>query len=434
MQNNNKTAAFYTLGCKVNKYETEAMEELFKAAGYNIGKFSDPADVYVINTCTVTGMSDRKSRNIISRAKKANPDALICVTGCYAQTAPASVLALDGVNLVLGTDRRHDIVQIVETLEHGAKVNAVGNIMDVHTFEELKISSYSDRTRAFIKIQEGCSQFCSYCIIPYARGPVRSRSEQSIIEEITTLAANGFKEIVLTGIHVAAYGVDTGTSLAELIRRVNEIDGVRRIRLSSIEPMTLSPAFVESIKDCEKLCPHFHISLQSGCDETLRRMNRHYTTAEYAEVVASLREHFAGAAITTDIMVGFPEETDEEFAQSAEFVKDMEFADAHIFKYSPRKGTPAANKPQIDPRIKDAREKKIERITNKSREKFLKGMLGKTETVLFEQRMKGNEEYCEGKTGNYITVAVKTDRELAGEMYEVRLCEVRGEYIVGQIL
>ncbi len=426
-----KTAAFYTLGCKVNQYETEAMEELFRAEGYEIGDFSSAADIYIINTCTVTGMSDRKSRQMISRARKANPSALICVTGCYAQTAPAEVLAIDGVNLVLGTDRRKDIVKIAESLTPGERRSAVGNIMDVHKFEEMSIETYSERTRAFIKIQEGCSQFCSYCIIPYARGPVRSRGEKEILKEIERLAAGGFCEVVLTGIHVASYGTDTDTSLEELLHKVNAVDGIERIRLSSIEPMTLSAELVENIKDCDKLCPHFHLSLQSGCDETLKRMNRHYTAKQYYEVVSSLRANFDNPAITTDIMVGFPGETDSEFEQTAEFVKKAAFADAHIFKYSPRKGTPAAKKPQIDPKIKDKRSKIIEKITAVSRNAFLESMLGRTETVLFEQRMKPDRAYFEGKTANYVTVAVKTDEELSGQMRNVRLDTISDGAIKG---
>ena len=309
-----KKAAFYTLGCKVNQYETEAMAELFADSGYEIKEFTEVADVYVINTCSVTNMGDRKSRQIIRRAKKLNPNAVIAVTGCYAQTAPDEVLAIEGVNLVLGTKDRKNIVTLVEELNTESNINHVSDIMSNHEFEELQIKQYSNRTRAFIKIQEGCNQFCSYCIIPYARGPVRSRAKDDVVREIKELAHNGFKEIILVGIHVASYGVDLGdTTLESLIMDVDKIDGVERIRLSSIEPMTLNQEFIDSIKDSKKLCHHFHISLQSGCDETLKRMNRKYTTAQFKGIVDGLREAFDDVAITTDIMVGFPDESDEEF-------------------------------------------------------------------------------------------------------------------------
>ena len=429
-----KKAAFYTLGCKVNQYETEAMEELFINDGYEITDFSERADIYIINTCTVTGMSDRKSRQMIRRAKKTNPDALVCVTGCYAQTAAAEVLAIEGVNLVLGTKDRKDIVNIVKTLKASDSVNRVGDIMNTHIFEELHINNYADRTRAYIKIQEGCNQFCSYCIIPYTRGPVRSRPEDEVIKEVKTLAESGFKEIILTGIHVASYGAGTDTNLQTLLNKVNGIDGIERIRMSSIEPMTLNKQFVEGIKGCDKLCPHFHLSLQSGCDETLRRMNRKYTTAQYMEVVDGLREHFKDVAVTTDIMVGFPGETEEEFLKTAEFVKKASFAQAHIFQYSPRKGTPAAKKPQLDPRIKEERSKIIEKITDESENKFLESMIGKTEKVLFEQRCKNVPGFFEGKTGNYITVIAKSDEDLSGHILPVRLENVRGKSIEGTIV
>ena len=316
------TAAFYTLGCKVNQYETEAMIELFKNEGYEICDFSEKADVYVINTCSVTHMGDRKSRQMIRRAKKQNPKAVIAVSGCYSQTAPEEILSIDGVNLVIGNKGRNKITSLIENLTCDSKVNAVSDIMSTHDFEELHIENYTDRTRAYIKIQDGCSQFCSYCIIPYARGPVRSRPESEIISEIEKLTKKGFTEIILVGIHVASYGKDLkNTSLEDLLIKVDKIEGVKRIRMSSIEPMTLNKEFVEKVKASTKLCPHFHISLQSGCDETLKRMNRHYTTDKYLEIVNGLRDAFSECAITTDIMVGFPGETDEEFDKTAEFVK-----------------------------------------------------------------------------------------------------------------
>ena len=414
-----KKAAFYTLGCKVNQYETEAMTELFKKKNYEIVDFSESADVYVINTCSVTNIGDRKSRQMIRRAKKTNPNAVIAVTGCYAQTAPDEVLSIEGVNLVIGTKERASIVERVEDLTTGSSVNGVGDIMTNHEFEELRINSYEGRTRAYIKIQEGCNQFCSYCIIPYARGPVRSRREESVLDEVRELVKNGFSEIILVGIHVASYGADLGdTSLADLILKVDKIEGVKRIRLSSIEPMTLNHDFIEKISKSKKLCRHFHISLQSGCDATLKRMNRKYTTAEFAGIVKGLREAFEGAAITTDIMVGFPGETDEEFSETLKFIDEIKFADAHVFQYSRRRGTPAAKRPdQIAPEIKEKRSREVIERTKKHRDEFLSGFIGKTMPVLFERRVKSGE--YEGKTDNYITVRVKSSGELDGQICDV---------------
>lgn len=426
-----KKAAFYTLGCKVNQYETEAMEELFLSDGYEICDFAEKADVYVINTCSVTNMGDRKSRQIIRRAKKNNPDGVIAVAGCYSQTAPEEILAIDGVNLVLGTQGRHNIVKLTKNLTAASKVNAVSDIMQTHDFEELKINRYTDRTRAYIKIQDGCSQFCSYCIIPYARGPVRSRPESEILEEIAALAKNGYSEIILAGIHIASYGKDLGTSLDRLLINADRVDGIKRIRLSSIEPMTLNRGFVEQIKYSKKLCPHFHISLQSGCNETLKRMNRRYTASEYMDIVNGLRNAFPDVAITTDIMVGFPGETDEEFNKTAEFVKAADFADAHVFMYSPRRGTPAAKRTdQIAPEIKEARSKRIIEITDKSHNDFLEKYVGTTAEVLFEQLTA--DGYWEGKTANYITVKLKSDANLKGVYKTVMLCEIKNGKIIAE--
>lgn len=426
------TAAFYTLGCKVNQYETEAMIELFKNEGYEICDFSEKADVYVINTCSVTHMGDRKSRQMIRRAKKQNPKAVIAVSGCYSQTAPEEILSIDGVNLVIGNKGRNKITSLIENLTCESKVNAVSDIMSTHDFEELHIENYTDRTRAYIKIQDGCSQFCSYCIIPYARGPVRSRPESEIISEIEKLTKKGFTEIILVGIHVASYGKDLkNTSLEDLLIKVDKIEGVKRIRMSSIEPMTLNKEFVEKVKASTKLCPHFHISLQSGCDETLKRMNRHYTTDKYLEIVNGLRDAFSECAITTDIMVGFPGETDEEFDKTAEFVKKADFAEAHVFMYSQRKGTPAAKRPdQIAPQIKEERSKKIIELTNQSRDKFLSQFVGQVKEVLFEQIVGG---YFEGKTANYITVRIKTNENLQGLYKNVLFEELKDGVIYGTI-
>ena len=429
-----QTVAFYTLGCKVNQYETEAMAELFKNSGYRIIDFEQPADIYIINTCTVTGMSDRKSRQIIRRAKKNNPDAIIAAAGCYAQTSPDDVLKIDGVNLVVGTNERHNIVNLIENITPSSQRTAVQDIMNSHDFEELSISTYSERTRAYIKIQEGCSQFCSYCIIPYARGPIRSRNPQNVISEIKKIVQNGFCEIILTGIHVASYGADLkDMDLGKLLLMVNNIEGIKRIRLSSIEPMTLDETFINTISACDKLCPHFHLSLQSGCDETLKRMNRKYTAQEYKNIVNGLRKTYKNVAITTDIMVGFPGETEEEFQKTADFVREISFADAHIFQYSPRKGTPASKRTdQIDPHIKESRSKIIAQIVKESRERFLQSFLERTLEVLFEQPDKNG--FFTGKTDNYITVAVPFEENLSGQFRNVRLDYVKNDIAYGTIV
>lgn len=429
-----KKAAFYTLGCKVNQYETEAMAELFADAGYEICDFSDKSDVYVINTCSVTNMGDRKSRQIIRRAKKTNPDAVIAVTGCYSQVAPEEVLAINGVNIVIGTQDRKNIVSLVEDIKNMSNVNHVSNIMTNHEFEELHIKEYMSRTRAFIKIQEGCNQFCSYCIIPYARGPVRSRPFNDVITEVKRLAANNFKEIILVGIHVASYGADLDdTSLEKLIMAVDKIDGIERIRLSSIEPMTLDQKFIDSIKGSKKLCHHFHISLQSGCNETLRRMNRKYTTEQFKGIVDGLREAFEDVAVTTDIMVGFPAETEEEFEKTVAFTREIAFADAHIFQYSMRQGTPAAKRPdQISPDIKEKRSKIIIAETRKSRDAFIERFIGKTMRVLFEQR--ASDGMFEGKTDNYITVHAPSEENLNDKFREVLLERNENGVVFGKIV
>lgn len=429
-----KKVAFYTLGCKVNQYETEAMSELFLNNGYEITDYDGFADIYVINTCTVTGMSDRKSRQIIRRAKKSNPDSFVIVAGCYSQVSPDEVLKIEGVNLVLGTKDRSDIVRLYEENIESEKKSKVEDIMKCHTFESLSLSTFGDRTRAYIKIQEGCNQFCSYCKIPYARGPIRSRDFGEVIAETKRLAEKGFTEITYVGIHIASYGLDTKSKgLSELLCEANKIDGIKRLRLSSIEPMTLNEEFAQKIKGLDKICPHFHLSLQSGCDETLKRMNRKYSTDEYYKIVEGLRNHFPEVAITTDIMVGFPGETDEEFEKTCAFAEKLAFADAHIFQYSPRPGTPAAKfENQVSPDVKESRSKKIMEICQKSKRAFMERFLGDTKEVLFEQPVKVG--YFEGKTSNYQNVLVKTTEDLAGEYKNVRLLEIKGDNFIGEIV
>jgi len=363
-----KKVAFYTLGCKVNQYETEAMIESFETAGFKTVEYEEYADVYIINTCTVTNMGDRKSRQIIRRALDSNPDAFIAVVGCYSQISPDKVIEIPGVKLVVGTNERAKIVELVEyAQDKEEKINMVSDIMEVREFEEMSIKNYKSRTRAFLKIQEGCDQYCSYCIIPYARGHIRSRKPESILEEVNHLAQNGFKEIVLTGIHVASYGRDLeNTSLIEIIEQVHQVEGIARIRMSSVEPKTLNDEFIERLSKLDKICRHFHLSLQSGCDETLKRMNRKYTTEEYLKVVNRLREVFPEVAITTDLIVGFPGETEEEFQCTVDFIQKVNFSGMHVFKFSPREGTPAAqHKNQVLPQIKEQRSRIITSLASR---------------------------------------------------------------------
>ena len=432
-----KKVAFYTLGCKVNQYETEAMLEMFKKEGYTQVDSEDFADVYVINTCTVTHMSDRKSRQYIRRMKKKNPDAIIAVVGCYSQVSPEEILEIEEVNLVMGTNERRQIVEEIKKLDASKKASTVDDIMKVRAFEEIEISQTNGRTRAFIKIQDGCDRFCTYCIIPYARGgKVRSRDLESIVSEVEKLVLNGYKEVVLTGIHVASYGKDVkdeSINLLTVIKAINEIDGIERIRLSSVAPVLFTDAFVSEVSKMKKVCPHYHLSLQSGCDETLKRMNRRYTTKEYKEIVDRLRENIPNVAITTDVIVGFPGETNDEFKSTYEFLKEIELSQMHVFKYSPRKGTPAATmENQIDPQMKQLRSDKLLNLNKENFNKFAGRFIGQEVDVLFEQSIAENT--YEGLTPNYIRVVVKSDKDIHGEILKVKLTDIRDEYVEGILI
>ncbi|HYE81184.1 MAG TPA: tRNA (N(6)-L-threonylcarbamoyladenosine(37)-C(2))-methylthiotransferase MtaB [Clostridia bacterium] len=431
-----RKVAFYTLGCKVNQYETEAMTESFENAGYETVDYTEYADVYVINTCTVTNMGDRKSRQIIRRALDINPDAFVAVVGCYSQIAPGEVLEIPGVSLVVGTNERSRIVELVEyARSKEEKLNLVNDIMEVREFEEMSIKNYKSRTRAFLKIQEGCDQYCTYCIIPYARGHIRSRRPDSILAEVKELAEGGFREVVLTGIHVASYGKDLGdTSLIEIIERVHDIEGVERIRMSSIDPNVMSYEFIERLRKLPKICRHFHLSLQSGCDETLKRMNRKYTTEEYKRVVGKIREAFVDVAVTTDLIVGFPGETEEEFLKTVDFVKEISFSAMHVFKYSPREGTPASRyKNQVKPQIKDSRSKLITSIAKENEEKFKKSFIGRRMKVLYEQPIDESNHHFEGLTDNYIRVVSESQEDIKGKIIETALLEMKEDYLEGKI-
>ena len=428
-----KKVAFYTLGCKVNQYETEAMLELFEKEGYEKAETEDYADVYVINTCTVTHMSDRKSRQYIRRMKKKNPDAIIAVVGCYSQVSPEEILSIDEVNLVMGTNDRKKIVEEVKKIDASRKVSTVDDIMKVKAFEEIEINKTNGKTRAFMKIQDGCDRYCSYCIIPYARGRVRSRDLESIVKEVENLASNGYKEVVLTGIHVASYGKDIKDSdikLLDVIKQINDIEGIERIRLSSVEPILFTDEFVEAVSTMDKVCPHYHLSLQSGCDETLKRMKRRYTTEEYKAIVDRLRAAIPNVSITTDVIVGFPGETNEEFDKTYEFLKDIELTHMHVFKYSPRRGTQAATmENQGDPSTKHDRSEKLLQLNEENFNKFGQKMLDKEFNVLFEQKV-GDNKY-EGLTENYVKVIVESDNDISEQILKVKIKDVKNEFLEG---
>lgn len=421
-----KKAALHNLGCKVNAYETEAMQHLLEEAGYEIVSFTQKADVYVINTCSVTNMADRKSRQMLHKAKKNNPDSIVVAAGCYVQTSEKEVLNDLSVDIVIGNDRKHDLVRLLEEYSLDSVNDTVDDINDgKHDFEELFIDQTKEHTRAFIKVQDGCNQFCSYCIIPYARGRVRSRRFENVIAEVERLAANGFKEVVLTGIHLSSYGVDfeEATGLLELIQAVNAVKGIERIRLGSLEPKIVTEHFASELSKLDKICPHFHLSLQSGCDATLKRMNRKYTTKEYERGCELLRKYFVHPAITTDVIVGFPGETEEEFEQTKAYLEHIHFYEMHIFKYSKRKGTRAAVMPdQIDEQVKAARSEKLIALGHDMSKEFRKFYIGKNEEVLFEEKaVIGDKEYFVGYTKEYVKVAKKTDENLENQIVSGRI-------------
>ena len=421
-----KKAALHNLGCKVNAYETEAMQHLLEEAGYEIVPFTQKADVYVINTCSVTNMADRKSRQMLHKAKKNNPDSIVVAAGCYVQTSEKEVLNDLSVDIVIGNDRKHDLVRLLEEYSLDSVNDTVDDINDgKHDFEELFIDQTKEHTRAFIKVQDGCNQFCSYCIIPYARGRVRSRRFENVIAEVERLAANGFKEVVLTGIHLSSYGVDfeEATGLLELIQAVNAVKGIERIRLGSLEPKIVTEHFASELSKLDKICPHFHLSLQSGCDATLKRMNRKYTTKEYERGCELLRKYFVHPAITTDVIVGFPGETEEEFEQTKAYLEHIHFYEMHIFKYSKRKGTRAAVMPdQIDEQIKAVRSEKLIALGHDMSKEFRKFYIGKNEEVLFEEKaVIGDKEYFVGYTKEYVKVAKKTDENLENQIVSGRI-------------
>ena len=425
-----KKVSFYTLGCKVNQYETNAMAQKFKEAGYEIVDMNeDISDICIVNTCTVTNMSDRKSRHSLRRVKEKNPSAIIAAVGCYAQVAKNDLEKMSEIDIVLGNEEKANIVQYVEKfMENQSKLIEIEDIASKKEFEDMGQITYTEKTRAFIKVQDGCNQFCSYCIIPYARGRVRSRNAESIIKEITQIAQKGIKEVVITGIHVASYGRDFGNEngLIELLEKINEIEGIKRIRLGSLEPKIITEEFMQRLSKLGKMCHHFHLSLQSGCDETLKRMNRKYTTAEVKEIIGRLRRYYNDVMLTTDIIVGFPGETEEEFETTYQFLKEVKLYKMHVFQYSPRKGTRAAVMPkQIDGNIKEARSKKLIELSNENQKMYNQQLVGKEVEVLFEDKeVKDGITYFRGHTQNYILVKYKTDENLENTLKNVKILEL----------
>ena len=431
--------AFATLGCRVNHYETEAMTEKFLREGYEITEFDNFADVYVINTCSVTNMSDKKSRQIIGRARRKNENAVIAAVGCYSQVSPDEVSKIDGVDVVLGTRNKGDVVYYVNKAKDEGKMQvAVGEVLKNKTFEELNIEEYQDKTRAFLKIQDGCNRFCTYCLIPYTRGRTSSKDPDKVLEEIKRLEEHGFKEIILSGIHTASYGVDLegDVTLISLLQEIEKLDGIERVRIGSIEPSFFTGEVIEKMRHMKKLCPQFHLSLQSGCDETLKRMNRRYTAKEYEEAVYKIRENLKDASITTDVIVGFPGETDEEFNETYKFLERIKLTKTHIFKFSPRKGTKAENMPnQVDGTIKENRSKALIELNNKNEGEFSESLVRREMDVLVEKELNEKPGYFEGYTRNYVRVVFESEKsDIIGKIVKCKIEEANGDYVSGKIL
>lgn len=427
----NKKVNFYTLGCKVNQYETNGMTQKFIDAGYEIVEMDEPSDICVVNTCTVTNMSDRKSRQVLRRMKEKNNNIIVVAVGCYAQVAKEELESYDEIDLVLGNNEKNAVVEYMEKyINEKHKINEVTDVMMQREFVDFGTVTYTEKTRAVIKVQDGCDRFCSYCIIPYARGRVRSREPQSIINEITDIAKNGIKEVVITGIHIASYGRDFKNDyrLIELLEDLNKIDGIERIRLGSLEPTLITEDFLERLVKLNKICHHFHLSLQSGCTKTLQAMNRKYTTDEFENIVKLLREVYKDVILTTDIIVGFPGETDEDFNETYEFLKRIKFYKMHVFKYSPRKGTKAADmKEQVDGNIKEKRSRVLLELSDKNEAEYNKEYIGKEVEVLFEEK---DGSYYKGHTKNYIMVWYETEENLENSLKQVKIKKAEKDHLL----
>lgn len=425
-----KKVALHNLGCKVNAYETEAMQEMLEHAGYEIVPFQEGADIYVINTCTVTNIADRKSRQMLHRARKMNPDAVVVAAGCYVQAQAEKQVIDPCIDIVLGNNKKQDLLTALQAYEeaHG-DLREVIDINHTKEYENLHLTKQGEHTRAYIKVQDGCNQFCSYCIIPYARGRVRSRAKEDVVAEVTDLAKNGYQEVVLTGIHLSSYGIDfeNEDNLLSLIRAVHEIEGIKRIRLGSLEPRIITEEFVQAIAALPKMCPHFHLSLQSGCNETLKRMNRRYTSEEFYEKCEILRKYFEKPALTTDVIVGFPQETEEEFETTYEFLKKICFYETHIFKYSKREGTKAAvMQGQIPEQIKAKRSARLIELGEKNRRAYEESFPGKTVEVLVEEKSDVNgKEMWTGHTKEYMKIALESEKNLQNCILNVQIKDGR---------
>ena len=424
--------AFCTLGCKVNQYETNAMIEKFIKKGYKIVEFNEKADIYIINTCTVTNMADRKSRQMLRRVKEINPSSIVVACGCYAQVAKEELEKIPEIDLIYGTNEKNKIVEYIEEFQRNNINNSlITDVMYQKEFLDFGTTDYTEKTRAVIKVQDGCDRFCSYCIIPYARGHVRSRKIESVIEEIKAISKKGIKEVVITGIHVASYGKDfkEKKQLIDLLEEINKIDGIERIRLGSLEPTLITVEFLERLTKLEKICDHFHLSLQSGCDETLKRMNRRYTTEEFKKCTELLKEAYPNVSLTTDIIVGFPGETEEEFDKTYEFLKDINFYQMHVFKYSPRKGTKAAvMKEQIDGSIKEERSNKLISLSNENEIAHNEKELGKELEVLWEEQ---EGEFIKGHTTNYKVVKIPY-KPIENTITKVKIQKIKDAELIGK--
>lgn len=431
--------AFATLGCRVNVYESEAMMEKFIREGYEVVDFSEVADVYVINTCSVTNMGDKKSRQMISRGRRQNPDAVIAAVGCYSQIAPNEVSSIEGIDVVLGSRNKGEVVYWVNKAKDEGKMQVqVSEVLRNKEFEDLRIEEYQDKTRAFLKIQDGCNRFCAYCLIPYTRGAVCSKDPKKVIEEVKVLAENGFKEIILSGIHIASYGVelDEKITLIDIIEEIENIDGIERVRIGSIDPTFFTEEVVERITKFKKLCPHFHLSLQSASNGTLKRMNRRYNIEEYESIVNILRGKIKDVSLTTDIIVGFPGETEEEFNETYETLNKIKLSKMHIFKYSPRKGTRAGDmENQIDGNVKEERSKKLIELDLKNEKEFIEKYIETEIPVLFEQKVKNEQDLYEGYTHNYIKVIVcSKEKNLIGKIIKVKINDAGNGVAYGEII
>lgn len=434
-----KKVAFCTLGCKVNQYETNAMTEQFVSEGYEIVNFEEIADIYVVNTCTVTNMADKKSRQMLRRVKEINSKAILIAVGCYVQVAKEELEKIAEIDLILGNNEKKDILKYIEELNEKRQV--VTDVIHNPEFSEFGLVTYTEKTRAVIKVQDGCDRYCSYCIIPYARGRVRSRRPENIVEEITEIAKNGIKEVVITGIHLASYGKDFKKEyrLIDLLEEINQIEGIKRIRLGSLEPTLMNEDFIARLSKLEKVCDHFHLSLQSGCNETLNRMNRRYTVEEFEKGTTLLRKFYPKVALTTDVIVGFPGETDKEFEETYEFLKRIKFYKMHIFKYSPRKGTKAAIMPnQVDGNIKEERSRKLIKLSDENEVEYNREYIGKEVEVLLEdEHIENKKRYIKGHTTNYITIKVELEEKDNDIKYEntvrtVKIINLDGIELIGK--